>query len=165
MRCVSCQCEDTKVIDSRVSEEGSSIRRRRSCLKCGHRFTTYERLEEVPLYVIKRTGDKELFDRAKIIRGLQSAAKGRPVEDSVLIEIAERVEDDMRLTGDDVTSNQVGHAVLSLLRSIDEVTSCDLRAFTKTLMPQQTLSANLRCSKKNCANNEFCRVIFFANSE
>ncbi|MEY3413499.1 MAG: transcriptional repressor NrdR, partial [Actinomycetota bacterium] len=113
MKCASCSCEDTKVIDSRVSEEGSSIRRRRSCLKCGYRFTTYERLEEVPLYVVKRTGDKQLFDRAKIISGLQSAAKGRPVEDSVLIEIAERVEDDMRLTGDDVTSNQVGHAVLN----------------------------------------------------
>lgn len=122
VKCASCSCEDTKVIDSRVSEEGSSIRRRRSCLKCGYRFTTYERLEEVSLYVIKRTGDKQLFDRAKIISGLQSAAKGRPVEDSVLIEIAERVEDDMRLTGDDVTSNQVGHAVLNQLRSIDEVT-------------------------------------------
>ena len=81
VKCASCSCEDTKVIDSRVSEEGSSIRRRRSCLKCGYRFTTYERLEEVPLYVIKRTGDKQLFDRAKIISGLQSAAKGRPVED------------------------------------------------------------------------------------
>jgi len=122
VRCASCGCEDTKVIDSRVSEEGSSIRRRRSCLKCSYRFTTYERLEEVPLYVVKRTGDKELFDRAKIISGLQSAAKGRPVEDSVLMAIAERVEDDMRLTGDDVTSNQVGHAVLDQLRSIDEVT-------------------------------------------
>lgn len=122
VKCVSCNCEDTKVIDSRVSEEGSSIRRRRSCLKCGYRFTTYERLEEVPLFVVKRTGDKELFDRGKIISGLQSAAKGRPVEDSVLIEIAERVEDDMRLTGDEVTSNQVGHAVLERLRSIDEVT-------------------------------------------
>ena len=122
VKCVSCNCEDTKVIDSRVSEEGSSIRRRRSCLKCGYRFTTYERLEEVSLFVVKRTGDKELFDRAKIISGLQSAAKGRPVEDSVLIEIAERVEDDMRLTGDEVTSNQVGHAVLERLRSIDEVT-------------------------------------------
>ena len=122
VKCVSCNCEDTKVIDSRVSEEGSSIRRRRSCLKCGYRFTTYERLEEVPLFVVKRTGDKELFDRTKIISGLQSAAKGRPVEDSVLIEIAERVEDDMRLTGDEVTSNQVGHAVLERLRSIDEVT-------------------------------------------
>lgn len=121
VKCVSCNCEDTKVIDSRVSEEGSSIRRRRSCLKCGYRFTTYERLEEVPLFVVKRTGTKELFDRAKIISGLQSAAKGRPVEDSVLIEIAERVEDDMRLTGDEVTSNQVGHAV-ERLRSIDEVT-------------------------------------------
>ena len=124
VRCVSCQCEDTKVIDSRVSEEGSSIRRRRSCLKCGHRFTTYERLEEVPLYVVKRTGDKELFDRAKIISGLQSAAKGRPVEDSVLIEIAERVEDDMRLAvtaGTEITSSTVGHAVLERLKALDEV--------------------------------------------
>jgi transcriptional repressor NrdR len=123
-------------------------------LKCGHRFTTYERLEEVPLYVVKRTGDKELFDRAKIISGLQSAAKGRPVEDSVLIEIAERVEDDMRLTGDDVTSNQVGHAVLSLLRSIDEVTYMRFASVYKNFDAAADFNVNWLCSKKSYANSK-----------
>lgn len=122
MKCPACGCDDTKVIDSRVSEEGVSVRRRRSCLACGHRFTTYERLEEMPLYVVKRSGDKELFDRHKIIAGLQAAAKGRPVEAATLVAIAERIEDDMRLVGGDVTSNQVGHAVLDELRRLDEVT-------------------------------------------
>lgn len=98
------------------------MRRRRSCLDCGHRFTTYERLEEMPLYVVKRSGEKELFDRQKIITGLQAAAKGRPVEEATLVAIAERIEDDMRLVGGDVTSNQVGHAVLDELRKLDEVT-------------------------------------------
>ncbi|MFM9085312.1 MAG: transcriptional regulator NrdR [Acidimicrobiia bacterium] len=122
MKCPACGCDDTKVIDSRVSEEGISVRRRRSCLDCGHRFTTYERLEEMPLYVVKRSGEKELFDRQKIITGLQAAAKGRPVEEATLVAIAERIEDDMRLVGGDVTSNQVGHAVLDELRKLDEVT-------------------------------------------
>ena len=122
MKCPACGCDDTKVIDSRVSEEGTSVRRRRSCLDCGHRYTTFERLEEVPLFVVKRSGEKEPFDRQKIITGLQAAAKGRPVEEATLVAIAERIEDDMRLVGGDVTSNQVGHAVLDELRKLDEVT-------------------------------------------
>ena len=121
MHCPSCSFDDTKVIDSRLSEEGGAIRRRRSCTQCGYRFTTYERLEEVALNVLKRGGGKQPFDRRKMMAGIQAAVKGRPVGDEMIMEIAERVEDALRLEGGDVTSNQVGHAVLEQLRLIDEV--------------------------------------------
>ncbi len=121
VHCPSCSFDDTKVIDSRLSEEGGAIRRRRSCTQCGYRFTTYERLEEVALNVVKRGGGKQPFDRLKMIAGIQAAVKGRPVSDEMIMEIAERIEDALRLEGGDVTSNQVGHAVLEQLRLIDEV--------------------------------------------
>ena len=121
VHCPSCSFDDTKVIDSRLSEEGGAIRRRRSCTQCGYRFTTYERLEEVALNVVKRGGRNQTFDRLKMMAGIQAAVKGRPVGDEMIMEIAERIEDALRLEGGDVTSNQVGHAVLEQLRSIDEV--------------------------------------------
>ena len=121
MHCPSCSFDDTKVIDSRLSEEGGAIRRRSSCTQCGYRFTTYERLEEVALNVLKRGGGKQPFDRRKMMAGIQAAVKGRPVGDEMIMEIAERIEDALRLEGGDVTSNQVGHAVLEQLRLIDEV--------------------------------------------
>ena len=121
VRCPSCSFDDTKVIDSRLSEEGGAIRRRRSCTQCGYRFTTYERLEEAALNVVKRGGGKQPFDRLKMMAGIQAAVKGRPVSDEMIMEIAERIEDALRLEGGDVTSNQVGHAVLEQLRLIDEV--------------------------------------------
>lgn len=121
VHCPSCSFDDTKVIDSRLSEEGGAIRRRRSCAQCGYRFTTYERLEEVALNVVKRGGGKQPFDRLKMMAGIQAAVKGRPVGDEMIMEIAERIEDALRLEGGDVTSNQVGHAVLEQLRLIDEV--------------------------------------------
>ncbi len=79
MRCPRCHVDDTKVIDSREAEEGSSIRRRRVVLGCAHRFTTYERLEEVPLVVVKSHGAREPFDRAKLVAGVSRPRKGRPV--------------------------------------------------------------------------------------
>ena len=121
VHCPSCSFDDTKVIDSRLSEEGGAIRRRRTCTQCGYRFTTYERLEEAALNVVKRGGGKQPFDRLKMMAGIQAAVKGRPVSDEMIMEIAERIEDALRLEGGDVTSNQVGHAVLEQLRLIDEV--------------------------------------------
>lgn len=121
VHCPSCAFDDTKVIDSRMSEEGSAIRRRRNCSQCGYRFTTYERLEEQPLFVLKRGGAKQPFDRAKLMSGIQAAVKGRPVDDLAIMEMAERIEDKLRLQGGDVTSSQVGHSVLEQLREIDEV--------------------------------------------
>jgi transcriptional repressor NrdR len=112
---------DTRVVDSRMAEEGAAIRRRRSCQSCGHRFTTYERLEEVPITVVKRSGVREPFDRAKIIVGVRLAATGRPVSSDQLDTLAADVEDAIRLEGSEVSSDRIGATVLQGLRKLDEV--------------------------------------------
>ena len=109
------------MVDSRLADEGSAIRRRRECLDCGRRFTTFERVEEQPLWVIKRSGVREPFDRSKVIAGVRSACKNRPVSDEELQELAQRVEDALRGTSNEPTTQQVGMAVLEQLRSLDEV--------------------------------------------
>ncbi len=121
MFCPSCRAADTKVLDSRVAEEGSAIRRRRQCLACAHRFTTFERVDHAPLTVEKSNGGAEPFDRVKLVGGLAAATKGRHVTDTQLEQIALRVEDSMRLLGSTVTSANIGVAVLDELRSVDEV--------------------------------------------
>lgn len=121
MHCPVCPSDDTKVIDSRAAEEGASIRRRRQCPLCGFRFTTRERLEEAPLMVSKRSGSRVPFDRAKVIAGVSAATKGRPVEASTIDTLADHVEETLRAIGNEVTSAQVGHAVLEQLRDLDEV--------------------------------------------
>lgn len=104
-----------------MADEGAAIRRRRVCQACGHRFTTYERLEEVPLTVVKRDGGREPFDRGKIITGARLAAKGRPITDEQLEVLAADVEDATRLEGTEVPSAAIGAAVLDALRKLDEV--------------------------------------------
>jgi transcriptional repressor NrdR len=121
VRCPGCGSFDDKVIDSRQSEDGTSIRRRRTCLSCQRRYTTFERLEEVPLIVVKRSGEREPFDRAKVIAGLEAAAKARPVAPEALDELATLVEDELRLAGTEVASDEVGRAVLDRLRQVDVV--------------------------------------------
>ncbi|HAP75918.1 MAG TPA: transcriptional regulator NrdR [Acidimicrobiaceae bacterium] len=121
MRCPRCRVDDTKVIDSREADEGTAIRRRRSCLACGHRFTTYERLEEVPLMVSKSGGGREPFDRAKVIAGVSAACKGRPVSAEQIEQLGEAIEEHARLQGNDITAAEIGMAVLDRLRGLDEV--------------------------------------------
>jgi transcriptional repressor NrdR len=108
------------VVDSRVAEDGAAIRRRRECIGCGNRFTTFERIDEVPLMVIKRSGARQPFDRGKVVDGLRSATKNRPVSEEQLDVMAAEVEDEMR-EGADPTTEQVGLAVLERLREVDEV--------------------------------------------
>ena len=108
-------------MDSRLADDGAAIRRRRECLACGRRFTTYERLEDVPLHVVKRSGHGEPWDRAKVVAGLHAAAKNRPLADAQLEDVALQVEEEARLAGPEVTSEQVGLAVLERLRALDEV--------------------------------------------
>ena len=91
MRCPRCSGVEDRVMDSRTAEEGAAIRRRRECLACGLRFTTYERLEEVPFVVSKRSGHREPFDRAKVVAGLKAAGKNRPLSLSLLEQIAAEV--------------------------------------------------------------------------
>lgn len=121
VRCPACAYVDSKVVDSRTAEDGAAIRRRRECLACGRRFTTFERTEEAPLVVVKRSGDRQPFDRAKVLAGVRSAAKGRPISADALDALAGEVEELVRLDGPDVPSSRVGMAVLERLRSLDEV--------------------------------------------
>jgi transcriptional repressor NrdR len=121
VRCPWCQSLDDKVVDSRLAEEGVVIRRRRECLSCGRRFTTYERLEEAPLWVAKRAGQREAFDRVKVVSGVRAATKNRPVTEEQLEDLAQQVEEALRGVGAEVTSQQIGVAVLERLRDLDDV--------------------------------------------
>ena len=121
MHCPSCHADDTKVIDSRVADEGTSIRRRRLCPQCSHRFTTFERLEELPLMVVKTHGGREPFDRTKVLSGIRAACKGRPVAVEQMVAMAESVEDEVRMSGTEISSAQIGVVVLDRLRDLDAV--------------------------------------------
>lgn len=122
MRCPYCANEEDKVVDSRVAEEARAIRRRRECLACGRRFTTFERAEEVPLLVAKRNGVEEPFDLQKIVDGVISACKNRPVTLTAIEDLAEDVEDAMRtLPTRPVSTGDIGREVLERLRDLDEV--------------------------------------------
>jgi transcriptional repressor NrdR len=112
---------DDKVVDSRAAEDGAAIRRRRECLDCGQRFTTYERVEEMSLVVVKRSGEREPFARSKIVAGVGAASKNRPVSEGQMEALAADIEETLRLLRPEVTSEEVGVAVLDRLRALDEV--------------------------------------------
>lgn len=121
VRCPICQQADTKVVDSRSADNGAAIRRRRECSSCERRFSTFERMEEAPLVVTKRSGSREPFDGEKIIKGLVAASKGRPVAMADFTGLVCGVEEEARSVGGEVSSEWVGLAVLDRLRRLDEV--------------------------------------------
>lgn len=119
MHCPFCQNPDTKVVDTRISDDGHSIRRRRECLKCSKRFTT---LETTMLLVVKRSGNVEQFDRNKVISGVRKACQGRPINEDDLKMLGQKVEEDLRSRGlAQVKSDEVGKAILKPLRDLDMV--------------------------------------------
>jgi transcriptional repressor NrdR len=122
MHCPSCQASGTRVIDSRDLDNGSTIRRRRECETCGHRFTTYERPEGARLLVIKRDGSRQDFDRGKVLAGLMKACEKRPVTLARLEQAADDIEAELRARGDgEVTSKDVGKLATEALRGIDQL--------------------------------------------
>ncbi|MEG1537357.1 MAG: transcriptional regulator NrdR [Clostridiales bacterium] len=122
MKCVFCGHFDSKVLDSRPVEEGKSIRRRRECLECGKRFTTYERVEELPLIVVKNDNRRELFDANKILNGLIKACDKRAVSINVLEAMVNEIERDLRNSLDrEVSSKLIGEKVMEHLRGVDQV--------------------------------------------
>lgn len=121
MRCPACAHLDDKVVDSRQSDDGEAIRRRRECLSCGARFTTFERLELVPMVVVKRSGDRVPFEQSKITEGIAAAAKGRPIDEETILRTAAAIAEELRLVGPELSSEQVGFAVLEHLRELDHV--------------------------------------------
>ncbi|WP_028783419.1 transcriptional regulator NrdR [Thalassobacillus devorans] len=122
MRCPNCQFKNTKVLDSRPIEEGRAIRRRRECEQCGFRFTTFERIEEVPLIVVKKEGTREEFSREKLMRGLIKACEKRPVALEEIETIALEVEKELRNQGNaEVPSEDIGEMVMERLSKVDDV--------------------------------------------
>ena len=122
MKCPFCKADNNKVIDSRASADGFAIRRRRECLACGRRYTTYERIEESPIRVVKKDGAREPFERRKILSGLIKACEKRPVSFDVLDEITSRIEHQVTEQFDrEVPSKFIGRLVMRELRKIDQV--------------------------------------------
>lgn len=147
MRCPACAHDDTKVVDSRGAEDGDVTRRRRECGGCRSRFTTFERVEELPVFVLKRSGERQPFDADRIVYGLRSAAKGRPVTEAQFCQLAANVEEQMRSASGDVTSEQVGLAVLDGLRSIDPVAALRFASVYKGFTEVADFERELRLIK------------------
>ena len=122
MKCMYCGCVESKVVDSRTSEDGTSIRRRRECINCGRRFTTYETVERIPVFVIKKDGNRELFDINKVRSGIMKACEKRPVSyesiDTLVTEIEKTV---YNLGSNEVSSDRIGDEVMKGLKELDQV--------------------------------------------
>ncbi|MGB8951638.1 MAG: transcriptional regulator NrdR [Candidatus Aminicenantales bacterium] len=122
MRCPFCGHLESKVIDSRESKKGVSIRRRRECLSCARRFTTYEKIEEIPYMVVKKDGTRQLFDRQKLLRGMLKACEKRPIAVSRLEEIVEEVESKLQERPDkEMKVSDIGQYVMEKLKELDKV--------------------------------------------
>ena len=122
MKCLYCECTDSKVIDSRPTDEGVAIRRRRECIECGKRFTTYEKVESLPIIVIKKDKTRELFNREKLLAGLTRACEKRPVEARSLDSLVDKIESDLQNTlKREISTKEIGEKVMDGLRAIDEV--------------------------------------------
>ncbi len=119
MRCPYCSAPDSKVVNSRPSDDGASIRRRRECLSCTRRFTTYERAQLEPLMVIKRSGPREAFNPDKLLRGLLLASEKRPIAQDVLRAFAYSFEDEVQSS--EISASEIGKRVMAFLRPLDDV--------------------------------------------
>ena len=122
MKCPYCHHLESKVIDSRYTEGHTSIRRRRECLECGERFTTYERLENLPIIVVKKNEEREMLDRNKILKGMIKACEKRPIPKKVLENAAEEIENSLKNDmKQEISSDIIGEMVMNKLKEIDEV--------------------------------------------
>jgi len=122
MKCPFCAEIDNKVIDSRLSKDGNVIRRRRECIICSRRFTTYEHIEEIPVMIIKKDGRREVFSREKVRSGLQKACQKRDISINVIDEFLDELERDLREAGEkEISSNKIGEKIMVKLHEIDDV--------------------------------------------
>jgi len=122
MKCPFCNHPESKVIDSRESKKGLSIRRRRECISCRRRFTTYEKIEEIPYMVVKKDGSRQPFDGQKLLRGLLKACEKRPIPVRKLEEIVEDIENKVQERPDkEIKASEIGHAVMEKLKALDKV--------------------------------------------
>ncbi len=122
MKCPVCQCLESKVLDSRPADEGSTIRRRRECMECKKRFTTYERIETIPMMVVKKDNSRQPFDRAKLVGGIRRACEKRPVPADVIEKAVDEIESALNATlNSEISTERIGELVMEKLKSIDQV--------------------------------------------
>lgn len=122
MNCPFCNHYETKVVDSRPTSEGNSIRRRRECVKCSKRFTTYEKLEQIPLVIIKKNGNRESYDRNKVLNGIIKSCEKRPVSLNRIEDLVDDIEKELYNSLDqEITSELVGEIIMEKLKTVDEV--------------------------------------------
>ena len=122
MKCPVCQCLESKVLDSRPADEGTTIRRRRECLECKKRFTTYERIETIPMMVVKKDNSRQPFDRNKLVGGIRRACEKRPVSADVIEKAVDEIESALTATlNSEVSSEHIGELVMEKLKKIDQV--------------------------------------------
>ena len=153
MKCPVCYHQDTKVVDSRVASDGLSIRRRRECLKCEFRFSTYEEMEILDLTVVKKDGQKQLYNREKIISGLKKSLQKRPITNDKFKKLVNSIERDLQaLRKNEVTSKQVGQIIMKHLKKADKVAfirfASVYQSFEDVETFQEELNKLLRKSKK-----------------
>ena len=145
MNCPYCGFSESKVIDSRPTEDGTSIRRRRECLKCQRRFTTYEKLETISLIVVKQDNSRQPYDREKVMRGLIRACEKRPITYAQMEKIADEIESELyQMMSREITSTEIGEHVMSHLKSIDEVAYVRFASVHKRFSDINTFMAALQ---------------------
>jgi transcriptional repressor NrdR len=122
VKCPYCEYQESKVVDSRPTDEGQAIRRRRECISCGKRFTTYEKIEELPIVVVKKDGNRQVYDRNKLMNGIIKACEKRPVSMSSIEQIVDDIEKTIfNSLENEITSTQIGELVMNKLKDLDEV--------------------------------------------
>lgn len=122
MKCPFCTCEEDKVVDSRSSREGKAIRRRRECLSCGQRYTTYEYVETTPLTIVKADGRREPYDRQKILSGFHTACKKRPISAETIEQMVDQIENQLQAKAEsEIASKEIGELAMKALYGVDEV--------------------------------------------
>jgi transcriptional repressor NrdR len=151
MRCPWCGHDDDKVIDSRPADGGETIRRRRQCLSCKRRYTTFERVEELGLTVVKRNGTFEPYDRTKVLAGISKAVANRPVTDEQVAAVVARIEDRLRRRGPRVTSERVGVEILGQLARLDEVAYLRFASVYKDFQAPSDFARELGMLRKKSA--------------
>ena len=160
MKCPFCEFHDSKVIDSRAAEEGNSIRRRRECLQCAKRFTTYEMVEYLPLRVVKKDGRRMAFDRSKILNGLMKACEKRPISLEVLEETADKVEKELRNSMErEIPSRLIGEVLMKHLKNLDHVAYVRFASVYREFTDIDNFMQELEALKDTAANNKKSETI------
>lgn len=155
MKCIYCGTVDSKVVDSRLSEDGTTIRRRRECISCGKRFTTYEKVESAPIMVIKNSGARQTFDPSKVKNGIMKACEKRPVSvleiDKMVSEIERQIHNTL---SQEISSKEIGNMVMEKLKKIDEVSYVRFASVHREFKDINTLLNEIELLVKNKQNKK-----------